>query len=99
MNTIATVTVTIADTQPTGKNRSVFRQVDYLVSRQKGLSVETIFCPFCGSTDWFVERIHLSSYAVQCGKCCATGPLTEEDERKGELKHDREARELWNKRV
>jgi hypothetical protein len=31
-------------------------------------------CPFCRSTEGFVERMHLSSYQYVCNGCFAHGP-------------------------
>jgi Lar family restriction alleviation protein len=53
-------------------------------------------CPFCGADDAFVENLYGSTFAVQCGTCCAFGPSAEYSDHKFAK---REAVSDWNKRA
>lgn len=54
-------------------------------------------CPFCHSSDTFVERMEISSWQMVCNECFAHGPSVcdanwEED------KANAEATRAWNQR-
>jgi len=68
---------------------------------------ELVPCPFCKSTDSFVERADFSGCYVICNDCSARGPVscdeTDEDVAatdSGECEPgERAARRLWNTRA
>lgn len=58
-------------------------------------------CPFCGSSDSFTERMHLSTWQHVCNNCFAHGPSVEDDDRDLDIDDTRAyafAVREWNKR-
>lgn len=55
-------------------------------------------CPFCGSTDVFVERADFTACFVQCNGCCARGPLELQHSDTEETPGARWASRSWNRR-
>ncbi len=56
-------------------------------------------CPFCGSTDLFVERATYSACYVQCDGCGAHGPTEDQESDDEGTPGEKSAREAWNKRA
>lgn len=60
-------------------------------------------CPFCRSTDVFVERYDYSVYAAVCNVCSVHGPKVEHgkyaDEPNGDDLAERDALKMWNART
>ena len=61
--------------------------------------IELLHCPFCGSSDSFVERADLSSSYVFCGECSAKGPTECGDEDDEEIPGAENAIAMWNQRA
>lgn len=58
-------------------------------------------CPFCGSTDAFVECMDFGDFAVRCNNCIGTGPHAEGCDCDPSAENHRGARNAireWNKR-
>ncbi|PPQ42145.1 Lar family restriction alleviation protein [Rhodopseudomonas palustris] len=56
-------------------------------------------CPFCGSTDSFVERMDLSMWQRVCNDCFTHGPCVHDDGRDlSEERAEAEATREWNRR-
>lgn len=56
-------------------------------------------CPFCASTDVFVERATLVDCYVQCNGCCAQGPVECQDGDDEETPGEDAAKRAWNRRA
>ena len=56
-------------------------------------------CPFCGSTDGFIERYDYSSCYWHCEGCCARGPLKVIEDEDEEIPGHGPAFAAWNTRA
>lgn len=55
-------------------------------------------CPFCASTDGFVERMDLSAWQYVCNDCFAHGPMVQNADWDDDDKPVAAATREWNKR-
>ncbi|MFA6180467.1 MAG: Lar family restriction alleviation protein [Candidatus Methylopumilus sp.] len=56
-------------------------------------------CPFCGTSDSFVEREDFTSAYVQCDHCLARGPVECQESDNEELPGKSAAELSWNTRI
>lgn len=66
---------------------------------QPGNASELLPCPFCGTSDSFVEREDFTSAYVQCDHCMARGPIGCQESDDEELPGKLEAELSWNTRT
>lgn len=60
---------------------------------------ELLACPFCKSSDLFVEREDFTSAYVMCNACGARGPTECQDRDDEEIPGEAAARRIWNTRL
>ncbi len=63
------------------------------------MSEELKPCPFCGTSDSFVERADFSSAYVFCNHCSAKGPTECQESDEEEIPGADAAARAWNKRA